>query len=166
LEIVEQCRQMNAVPDAVIVPCGGGGLSAGVTLALSNLLPNTEIWTAEPQGWDDTARSMAAGKRLSVDGATQTICDALLPPSPGVLTFPILRDMANGGVAVTDAAVKKAMAAAFRHFKLVVEPGGAAALAAALDGRIDCRGRTIVCICSGGNADPALYAEILREEGD
>ncbi len=164
LEIVAQCREAAAPPDAVVIPCGGGGLSAGVALALSRLSPATDIWTAEPEGWDDTARSIAAGERMSVDGNVQTICDALLPPAPGELTFPILRDMAKGGLAASDEAVKRAMAAAFRHFKLVVEPGGAAALAAVLDGRIDCRGKTVVCICSGGNMDPALYAEILREQ--
>jgi threonine dehydratase len=167
LEIADQCRHGGITPDAVVVPCSGGGLSAGVTLALSNLLPNTEVWTAEPDGWDDAARSMSAGERVSVDSAAtaKTICDALMSPTPGELTFPILRDMANGGVAVRDEASRRAMIAAFGHFKLVVEPGGAVALAAALEGHIDCRGRTVVCICSGGNADPALYADILRDRG-
>ena len=164
LEIAVQCREAGVTPDAVVIPCGGGGLSAGVMLALSRLSPATETWTAEPDGWDDTARSIAAGERMSVEGDTQTICDALLPPMPGEMTFPILRDMASGGLAVGDEAVKQAMAAAFRHFKLVVEPGGAAALAAVLDNKIDCRNKTVVCICSGGNTDPALYADILREQ--
>lgn len=164
IEIIEQCREADATPDAVVIPCGGGGLSSGVGLALARLSPDTEIWTAEPEGWDDTALSLAAGERKAVDGTTRTICDSLLAAAPGELTFPILRDLADGGLAVGDRAVKRAMAAAFRHFKLVVEPGGAAALAAVLDGRIDCRGKTIVCICSGGNADPALFAEILREQ--
>lgn len=164
LEIVEQCREAGIAPDAVVVPCGGGGLSSGVTLALSHLSPGTEIWTAEPEGWDDTARSMIAGERKSVDGSVKTICDSLLPTAPGVLTFPILRDLASGGVAVGDTAVKRAMATAFLHLKLVVEPGGAAALAAILDGRIDCRGRVVVCVCSGGNVDPAQYAAILSEQ--
>lgn len=164
LEIVEQCREAGVTADAVVIPCGGGGLSSGVTLALSRLSPDTDIWTAEPDGWDDTAQSMAARARKSVDGNVKTICDSLLPNSPGELTFPILRDLAHGGAAVSDEAVKRAMAVAFRHFKLVVEPGGAAALAAVLDGKIDCRDKAVVCICSGGNTDPALYAEILREQ--
>ncbi len=164
LEIVEQCREAGGAADAIIIPCGGGGLSSGVALALSRLSPDTDIWTAEPDGWDDTALSMAAGTRKSVDGKTATICDSLLPTAPGELTFPILRDLAKGGLAVSDEAVKRAMAAAFRHFKLVVEPGGAAALAAVLDGKIDCRDKIVVCICSGGNTDPALYADILREQ--
>ena len=163
LEIVEQCREAGITLDAVVVPCGGGGLSSGVTLALSQLSPDSEIWTAEPEGWDDTARSLVAGERKSVDGSVKTICDSLLPNAPGELTFPILRDLASGGLAVSDTAVKHAMATAFLHYKLVVEPGGAAALAAVLDGRIDCRGRTVVCICSGGNVDPAQYAAILGE---
>ena len=164
LEVVEQCSEVGVTPDAVVIPCGGGGLSSGVTLVLSRLSPATDIWTAEPDGWDDTALSLAAGERISVDGTVKTICDSLLPNAPGELTFPILRDMAKGGLAVSDAAVKRAMAVAFRHFKLVVEPGGAAALAAVLDDKIDCRGKTVVCICSGGNTDPALYADILREQ--
>lgn len=162
LEIVEQCREAGATPEVVAVPCGGGGLSSGVALALSRLSPASELWTVEPDGWDDTARSFAAGARESVDGNIETICDALLAPMPGELTFPILHDFARGGVAVGDGAVKRAMATAFRHFKLVVEPGGAAALAAVMDGKIDCRGRTVVCICSGGSTDPAAFAEILQ----
>jgi threonine dehydratase len=163
LEIAKQCHEAGLKADTVVVPCGGGGLSAGVTLAMANVSRNTEVWTAEPEGWDDTARSLKAGERLAVDGTTKTICDALLPPAPGKLTFPILRDLAAGGLAVDDQAVKKAMATAFMHFKLVVEPGGVAALAAVLDGKIDCRGKTVVCVCSGGNADPALFARILSE---
>lgn len=164
LEIAEQCKAAGVTPDTVVVPCGGGGLSSGVTLALSRLAPKTEVWTAEPDGWDDTARSMAAGMRKTVDGAVKTLCDSLQSPSPGELTFPILRDLVKGGLVVDDDAVKRAMAAAFRHFKLVVEPGGAAALAAVLEGKIDCQGKTVVCVCSGGNTDPAVYAEILREQ--
>lgn len=164
LEIAEQCSETDITPDAVVVPCSGGGLSSGITLALANLSPNTGVWTAEPEGWDDAALSMAAGIRKSVDGTARTICDALQTPMPGELTFPILRDLAKGGLAVSETAVKQAMVTAFRHFKLVVEPGGAAALAAVLDGKIDCRNKTVVCVCSGGNTDPALYAEILREQ--
>jgi threonine dehydratase len=164
LEIAAQCREAGVSPDAVIAPCGGGGLSSGVALAISRLSPDTNIWTAEPVGWNDTALSIAAGAITSVEVRTRTICDSLLPPAPGTMTFSILRDLAKGGLTVDDTAVKRAMAVAFRHFKLVVEPGGAAALAAVLDGKIDCRGKAVVCICSGGNTDPALYAEILREQ--
>lgn len=163
LEIAEQCGELGVRPDAVVVPCGGGGLSAGVALALSQASPTSDVWTAEPAGWDDTARSLAAGERLSVEAGPATICDALLPPAPGELTFPILSDLATGGAAVGDDAVKCAMALAFGHFKLVVEPGGAAALAAVIDGQIHSRGETVVCICSGGNADPTLYAGILQQ---
>ncbi len=151
--------------DALVVPCGGGGLSSGVATAMARLSPETEIWTAEPEGWDDTARSLAAGERVSVQSPPVTICDALLTPTPGELTFPILHSRAARGAAVSDEAVKRAMAAAFRHFKLVVEPGGATALAAVLEGRVDCGGRTVVCICSGGNADATLYAEMLQQYG-
>lgn len=162
LEIAEQCKAAGVTPDTVVVPCSGGGLSSGVTMAMARLSPKIGVWTAEPDGWDDAARSMAAGMRKTVDGAVKTLCDSLQSPSPGELTFPILRDLAKGGLVVDDEAVRRAMAAAFRHFKLVVEPGGAAALAAVLEGKIDCRGKAVVCVCSGGNTDPAIYAEILR----
>lgn len=164
IEIAEQSREAGLSSDMVLVPCGGGGLSSGVTLAIAHQSQATKVWVTEPEGWDDTARSIKAGERLTVDGKTKTICDALLPPTPGELTFPIIRDLSAGGLAVGDEAVKKAMATAFRHFKLVVEPGGATSLAAVLDRQIDCRGKTVVCVCSGGNADPALYAQILREQ--
>lgn len=161
LEIAEQAREMELSPDNVIVPCGGGGLSSGVAFAIAAESPGTRVWTAEPEGYDDTALSLAAGRRITAATDRETLCDALLPPLPGELTFPILRDFAAGGLAVGDDAVKRAMATAFEHFRLVVEPGGAVALAAVLDGRLDETGSAVVCVCSGGNVDPRLYARIL-----
>lgn len=161
LEIAEQTREMGMRADSVVVPCGGGGLASGVAYALALESPGTAVWTAEPEGFDDTALSLAAGRRTEAAANTTTLCDALLPPLPGVLTFPILRDFAAGGLAVGDESVRRAMATAFLHFKLVVEPGGAVALAAVLDGRLRDCGSTVVCICSGGNVEPALYADIL-----
>lgn len=161
LEIAEQLHELGAVANDVVIPCGGGGLSSGVAFALNGASPATRVWTAEPAGYDDTALSLAAGQRMEATADTPTICDALLPPLPGELTFPILRDFAAGGLAVGDDTVKRAMAVAFAHFKLVVEPGAATALAAVLDGRVAGPGPIVVCVCSGGNVDRRLYAEIL-----
>jgi len=165
LEIVQQADSADVRPAAVIAPCSGGGLTSGIALALSDRWPDTRVFTAEPEGFDDTARSLAAGRRLEVQPGAASICDALLAPEPGQLTFPIL--MAHGvrGLAVSEASVKQAMVQAFRHFKLVVEPGGAAALAAALDSTAAWQGESVVCVCSGGNVDPALYGDILRDCG-
>lgn len=163
LEIALQCQDLGVEPDSVIVPCSGGGLSSGIALVLRHLAPKTAVWTAEPEGYDDTARSLAAGRRVGVDTMRPSIIDALLAPMPGEMTFEILRDTAAGGLAVDESAVERAMAAAFAHFKLVVEPGGAVALASVLTAKLDYRpGATIVCVCSGGNVDPTLFADILR----
>ena len=150
----------------MLVPCGGGGLISGTAIALAELSPATAIVAVEPQGFDDTLRSLAAGRRLSVaPGApgAKSICDALLAPMPGALTFAINSRLLSGAVAVSDQDVRHAMAAAFRHFKLVVEPGGAVALAAALAGAYPCRGRTVAVVCSGGNVDAETYRGAIME---
>lgn len=158
---VEIAEQLGAMPDKVIIPCGGGGLAAGIALAL----PGVEIVTAEPEGWDDMARSYAAGERVPVpDDAPDTLCDALQTKLVSPLTFGALQAAGARGVAVSEAEVKAAMAFAARSLRLVVEPGGAVALAAALAGRVGpITGRTAI-VLSGGNVDPALYAEILAIE--
>jgi threonine dehydratase len=163
LEIAEQAIELGARPDAALICCGGGGLTAGCALALTKRFPGIEIQTAEPEGFDDTARSLAAGEKLANAPGAASICDALLAPMPGELTFEINRRLLAGGIAVTDAEVRRAMALAFRHLKLAVEPGGAVALAAALSGRFAARGRTVAVMLSGGNVDPALFADVLRE---
>ena len=161
LEIAAQTEAIGLTPDAVVIPCGGGGLAAGTALALADRYPDAARWIAEPAGFDDTARSLAAGQRLAADPDANTICDALLSPMPGELTFAINSVLLAGGLVVDDDQVREAMRAAFSYFKLVVEPGGATALAAVLEGKIDCRGKAIVVVCSGGNVDPSAYAEIL-----
>lgn len=161
-EIADQCAALGVTPDAVLVPVGGGGLISGSALALRHKLPKTEVYAAEPENYDDTARSLAKGERVAVDTKTPSICDALMSPTPGEITFALNRRLLAGGFVVTEAEVRRAMAAAFVHFKLVVEPGGAVALAAILAGRYALRGKTAVVVCSGGNADPALFAEIIR----
>ena len=165
LEIAAQAGERDLGVDAVAVPCGGGGLTAGIALAMAAESPDTEIWIAEPEGFDDTVLSLGAGERVEIDvNATRSICDALLSPTPGEITFPVNRRLLSGGVAIGDGDVRDAMRTAFREFKLVVEPGGAAALAAVLRGKVDCRGRVVVAVCSGGNVDPLMFAEILSGE--
>ena len=164
LELVLQAGDMGVKLDAVIVPCGGGGLSSGSALAISHECPETDIYIAEPDGFDDTACSLAAGERLANEAGGKTFCDALILPTPGELTFSINRKLLAGGLSVSDNATARAMAAAFKYFKLVVEPGGAVALAAALSGAYDCRGKTVAVICSGGNVDAGVFARAIGIE--
>ncbi len=161
LEIAAQARALGARLDAVIIPCSGGGLAAGSALALAAECPGVAVYAAEPEGFDDTRRSLAAGERVANDPGARSICDALLVAMPGELTFPINRRLLAGGFAVSDDEVFAAMATAFGELKLVVEPGGAAALAAALSGKIDVKRRNVAVIASGGNVDPATFARAL-----
>lgn len=163
LEIVEQAMELGLVPDLAVVCCGGGGLIAGCATALRALLPEIRVYAAEPEGHDDTARSLARGERVANPPGVRSICDALLAPEPGELTFAINRRLLAGGLVVSDAEVRRAMALAFTELKVVVEPGGAVALAAVLAGRIDGRGKTVAVVLSGGNVDPDLYARVLQE---
>ncbi|HEX6376674.1 MAG TPA: threonine/serine dehydratase [Allosphingosinicella sp.] len=155
---IEIAAQLGAAPDRVLVPCGGGGLSAGIALAV----PGAEIVTVEPKGWDDMARSLAAGAPLPVEEpAPPTRCDALQTKLVSPLTLGALRDTGARGIAVTEAQIEAAMALAARRLRIVVEPGGAVALAALLGGKAgQATGRTVIVV-SGGNVDPALYAGIL-----
>lgn len=162
LEIVEQAKDMDASLDALLSPCGGGGLISGCALALEERSPGTEIFSVEPVGFDDTARSLATGTRQESIADAHSFCDALLTNTPGVLTFSINQRLLAGGLVVSDDEVAQAMAIAMIYLKLVCEPGGATALAAVLSGKYDCRGKTVVVIVSGGNVDAAMYAEILK----
>ncbi len=163
LEIAEQVADLNVVPDQVLICCGGGGLSAGSAVALSARLPGASVHPVEPRDFNDTTRSLVAGERLSIDPSARSICDALLAPTPGEMTFEINRRLLSDGLAVSDDEVREAMRFAFRHLKLVVEPGGAVALAAVLAGRVDTSGMTTVVVLSGGNVDVELFAEIQRD---
>ena len=163
LEIARQAQAAGATLDAVLVCCGGGGLTAGVALALEALSPETEIYAVEPAGFDDTARSLAAGERVMNEPGARSFCDALLSPQPGALTFLANRRRLSGALVVTDAEVATAMAYAFRELKLVVEPGGAVALAALLSGKFDSRGKTVAAVLSGGNVDRDTFAQALAE---
>jgi threonine dehydratase len=162
LEVAEQCKELGLAPDRVLICCGGGGLSSGSATALKALCPDVSVHTVEPADFDDTARSLETGQREHVAGDARSICDALQAHSPGELTFAILRRLADKGLSVSDEEVREAMRFAFRHLKLVVEPGGAAALAALLAGKTATTGQTTVVVISGGNVDRELYAEIQR----
>jgi threonine dehydratase len=140
-----------------LIPCSGGGLSAGIAAALAALSPATKIYPVEPANYDDMARSLKAGERLANKAAPLSICDALMVDKPGELTFPILKARHAKAIAVTDDEALAAMAHAFYNLKLVAEPGGAAALAALLSGKLDARGKTIAVILSGGNVDAQLF---------
>jgi threonine dehydratase len=162
LEAAEQLRAQGTVVDAALFPSGGGGLIAGCSIALAAAFPEVQIFAVEPEGFDDTARSLAAGERVANAEGQQSVCDALLAPLPGELTFALQQRYLAGGLAVSDAEVFRAMAAAFTYLKVVVEPGGAVALAAALSGRFEARGRTVLVMLSGGNVDAGLFAAVLR----
>ncbi len=161
LEIAAQCAERDIKPDAVLAPASGGGLISGISLAIEDRLPGTEVYCAEPDQFDDIDLSLRAGKIVSHAGKGSTFCDALMAPHPGDITFGVMKRTLKGGVSATDAEIETAMATAFHYFKLVVEPGGAAALAGVLNGRLACANRTVVVVCSGGNVDSALYSTII-----
>ena len=165
LEVAEQAAAMGAAIDAFVVCCGGGGLTAGCATILEEVSPKTEVWIAEPEGYDEAWASIKAGERLKADISRRTICDAIATPSPGVLTFPILRRLVRGGATLAEDEIAAAMAFAFKYLKLVLEPGGAAALAAVLSDKVSARGRTIAVTLSGGNVDPPLFSSILARSG-
>ena len=157
LEIVEQ---MSEPPRRIIIPCGGGGLAAGVALAC----PDAEIVIVEPEGWDDMRRSLELGEIVPVSSdAPATICDALQTPRVSPITFAILQDRQAHAVSASEAATREAIRWAWRNHRLVVEPGGAVALAALLAGELEPKDGTVV-VLSGGNVDPALHAQIVSEE--
>jgi threonine dehydratase len=161
LELAAQAQALGVPLDAVVIPASGGGLAAGCAVALAAESPGTQVYAAEPVGFDDLRRSLAEGKRVANQPGTQSICDALLVAMPGELTFPINRRLLKGSLAVSDDEVVAAMATAFAELKLVIEQGGAAALAAVLSGKLAVKGRTVAVIASGGNVDPATFARAL-----
>ena len=158
---LEMLDQTDTPFDQLLCGASGGGLMAGVNLVMAERSPSTRVFVVEPEAFDDTARSLAAGERVGHPQGAPSICDALMSPMPGVLTWPINRRLA-GAITVSDAEVAEAMRFAFRHLKLVIEPGGAVSLAALLAGKIGTEGLTTAIILSGGNVDPTLYAEIIE----
>ena len=160
LELAAQAAEAGITQAPVFVCCGGGGLSSGIALALQAQAPGLQVRTAEPQGFDDMARSLALGARQRNPALSGSICDAILTPSPGELTFPILGRLAGPGAVVSDAQALQAMALAFTHLRIVLEPGGAVALAAALFG--DDLPDTVIAVATGGNVDPVTFASALE----
>lgn len=161
LELLEQAEAIGARLDAVIAPCSGGGLASGIALAVKEKSPATEVYSVEPEGFDDMARSLAAGERRKNAEGGRSVCDALLAPQPGVLTFAVAKRALSGGLVASDADAFAAMRAAFLHLKLVLEPAGALPLAAVLSRRYDARGKTVCVVASGGNVDPETFRQAL-----
>ena len=161
LEIAEQAAELGVTRADVLVCCGGGGLTSGIALALAARAPALRARPVEPEGFDDTARSLRAGRRVANDRLSGSLCDAIVTPTPGVITFPIMARLCGPGLVVTDAEALAAMALAARHLRIVLEPGGAVALAAALFRRGQIEGDAVVAVASGGNVDPAVLVQAL-----
>jgi threonine dehydratase len=161
LEIVEDLDSLGLKPDIVVVTASGGGLAAGIALAVKARVPAASVYTAEPQGFDDHARSFRSGRREQNAALSGTICDALMARMPGKLTFAINRSLVGAGVAASDEEVAAAVAFAFAELKLVVEPGGAVALAALMTNKIDIAGKVAVAVLSGGNVDADLFSRLV-----
>jgi threonine dehydratase len=160
-EIAEDMATLGLTPDIVIAPVSGGGLIAGVATAIKARYPQAMVMSAEPQGFDDHARSLRSGKREPHRAEGRTICDALMASIPGQITFAINSRLLAQGVTVSDAEVTVAVGFAFRELKLVVEPGGSVGLAALLAGHIDARDKNVVIVLSGGNVDADLFAKLI-----
>lgn len=162
LELIRQAKDLNATLDAVLVPCGGGGLTAATALVLEALSPATKVYGVEPALFDDTRRSLEAGKRLANPKGRTTICDAIMTDIPGELTFSINRDRLSGVLTVSDDEVRAAMKFGFDRFKIVIEAGAAVGLAAVLSRKFDIAGKTVAIIATGGNVDAASFCAAIR----
>ncbi len=160
LEIAEQAAAVGVEEADVMVCCGGGGLSAGMAIALDAVAKGLRVRPVEPTNADDTCRSLLKGERVANVGNPDSICDAIVTPTPGELTFPVLQALAGAGISVSDEQVLNAMKLAMLRLKLVVEPGGAVALAAALDSS-QSHGDAVVCVVTGGNVDIQLLTQAL-----
>ncbi|EIE48823.1 threonine ammonia-lyase [Salipiger aestuarii] len=161
LEIAEQAAEAGVTRADVLVCCGGGGLTSGIALALEARAPGLRVRPAEPEGFDDVRRSLASGRIERNAALSGNICDAIVTPQPGNLTFPIMKRLCGPGLAVTEDEALSAMALAFRHLKIVAEPGGAVALAAALFRGDELEGDAVICTVSGGNVDAGVFARAL-----
>ncbi|WP_108663271.1 threonine ammonia-lyase [Acuticoccus kandeliae] len=161
LEIADDLARMGVIADRVIVPVSGGGLIAGVSIALSDRMPGIIAQPAEPEAFDDLTRSLQAGSRVANAQKSGSIADALLADMPGENTFLIHRQLLSPGYAVPDPALLRAMGFVMNEFKLVGEPGGVIGIAALLEGMLAAKGETVVVVLSGGNADPATIKAAL-----
>lgn len=163
LELIQQLQSINVEPDYVLSPCGGGGLMAGVATTVKALSPKTELIGIEPQNYDDHVRSRKLGQRVEVDNTVASLCDSLMTPTPGVITWSINERLVDEFIMVTELSVMQAVSFAFKYLKMVVEPGGAVALAALLQKKVDVKNKRIAVILSGGNVDPAVFTRCLQE---
>jgi threonine dehydratase len=160
-EIVEDLAKLELVPDMVVIGASGGGLAAGIALGVKAQVPSAQFYTVEPEGFDDTLRSFASGRREHNPRMSGSICDALMSNTPGELTFPITQALIGQGLTASDGEVGFAVRYAFEELKLVVEPGGAIGLAALLAGRLDVTGMVVVAVLSGGNVDAEMFAKLI-----
>ncbi len=165
VECAEQLRDRGVTAQALVTCTGGGGLTAGLALAWEELCPDARIYGAEPEGFDDHRRSFAAGKRLRNARLGGSICDALMTPEPGRLTFAINKGRVQDALVAGDDAVRAAMRFAFDHLRIVLEPGGAMALAVALQGKVPGTGPLCV-LATGGNVDADAFARIIAAKAD
>ena len=164
LEIASQAKDLGITEAEVLVCCGGGGLSAGIAIALEEFAPSFIVRTCEPEFFDDTARSLKSGEREINAIDAKSICDAILTPTPGQYTFPILKRLAGQGLVASDKQVLRAMRCLYENFKLVAEPGGAVALATALFSSQSLEKENIIIVISGGNVDSELFVRALSTE--
>ena len=161
LEIAIQAEQIGIGKADVLVCCGGGGLTSGIALALSTLMPDSVTRPVEPEGFDDVVRSLKTGERQTNKQTSGGLCDAIITPTPGELTFPLMKKYCGEGIVVTDEEVMKAIALAFTRLRIVVEPGGAVALAAALFHPRKCINDSLIAVVSGGNIDPDIFRKAI-----
>ena len=162
LEIADQANQNGIEKADVLVCCGGGGLTSGIAVALSSLMPNFITRPVEPEGFDDVVRSLKSGQRQINEQISGGLCDAIITPTPGELTFPLMKKYCGEGIVVTDEEVMKAIALAFTRLRIVVEPGGAVALAAALFHPKKCNDDPLIAVVSGGNVDPNIFKTAIE----
>ncbi|MEQ8320289.1 MAG: threonine/serine dehydratase [Rhodospirillales bacterium] len=162
LELCEQAHGIGADLDAVLVPCGGGGLTAATAIVMNALAQKARVYAVEPELFDDTRRSLAIGARQKNPKGQRTICDAIMTPTPNEQTFEINRRLLAGGLVASDGDACRAMKFAFDYYKSVIEPGAAVGIAAVLNGEIDIRGKTVAVFTTGGNIDPGRYFELLN----
>ena len=162
LEFIEQAKENGVSLDIVLVPCGGGGLTAATALVFEEQSPNTKIYAVEPELFDDTKKSFEAGRRIANKKGQKTICDAIMTDIPGELTFSINKEKLSGVLTVSDEEVEHAVAFAFKEYKAVIEPGAAVGLAAILANKIDIENQHIGIIATGGNVEHKTFCNALK----
>ncbi|MBX2882718.1 MAG: threonine/serine dehydratase [Granulosicoccus sp.] len=163
LELAEQAQAMGVTQAEVLVCCGGGGLTSGTALACEHLAEHFTVRPVEPESSDDVCRSLISGQREVNTVQSTSICDAIVTPSPGELTFPILKRLCGAGLSVSDKEAMQAVKTVMLRLKLIAEPGGAVALAAALNQQNQIQTDTVICVISGGNIDPAVMMQCLHD---